>query len=251
MADVRPDEFFCDRERNLGSRAGSPKGARLPIFYSSISMLFLPARCGRGGTGHQATSRRTAALRTIGWDSYWHEDGRPPSTHPRRRPPCGLCVDKSVVGARPTARPFSGRVFRAAEIIAGSGSARRAATALFRRFSGKWEVPVAWYNHPALLFRRATVRAVADGPVEEMRRRWPALGRKRCCVSTSVLGERRRVWRCFARWAAPHPDPLPARGAREKTEFRRRCGRGARCGRFAGRAERRCARRGGSSLARR
>lgn len=43
----------------------------------------------------------------------------------------------------------------------------RAAAQLFQRFSGQWEVPIAWYNRPALLFWRATVRAVADGPVKE------------------------------------------------------------------------------------
>lgn len=42
----------------------------------------------------------------------------------------------------------------------------RAAKLLFERFSGRWEVAVAWYNPPALSFWRTVVPSVADGPVE-------------------------------------------------------------------------------------
>jgi predicted acetyltransferase len=43
----------------------------------------------------------------------------------------------------------------------------RTALLLFHQYPGVWEVPVAWYNQPALLFwRRATHRAAA-GNVKE------------------------------------------------------------------------------------
>jgi predicted acetyltransferase len=43
----------------------------------------------------------------------------------------------------------------------------RAATLLFERLTGRWEVGVAWYNPPALAFWRAVVPSVAERLVEE------------------------------------------------------------------------------------
>jgi predicted acetyltransferase len=44
----------------------------------------------------------------------------------------------------------------------------RAALFIFRRYPGRWEVPVAWYNPPALAFWRGVAEAAAPGKVEEM-----------------------------------------------------------------------------------
>ena len=45
---------------------------------------------------------------------------------------------------------------------------RRAALAVFRRYPGRWEVPVAWYNPPALAFWRKVTAEAAPGKVEEI-----------------------------------------------------------------------------------
>ncbi|MGH7106396.1 MAG: GNAT family N-acetyltransferase [Acetobacteraceae bacterium] len=53
----------------------------------------------------------------------------------------------------------------------GTGAAHRA----FRRFPGRWEVPVAEYNHPALRFWRSALSAPNFSPVTEQPgdgRRW-------------------------------------------------------------------------------
>lgn len=43
----------------------------------------------------------------------------------------------------------------------------RGALLLFHRYPGRWEVPVAGYNRPALLFWRRTTRLAAAGKAEE------------------------------------------------------------------------------------
>src|SRR5262249_36214357 len=44
----------------------------------------------------------------------------------------------------------------------------RAALFLFRRYPGRWEVGVAWYNPPALAFWRSVTKAAACAGVEEL-----------------------------------------------------------------------------------
>ena len=44
----------------------------------------------------------------------------------------------------------------------------RAALSIFRRYSGRWEVGVAWYNPPALAFWRNVTEEAAPGKVEEI-----------------------------------------------------------------------------------
>ena len=47
------------------------------------------------------------------------------------------------------------------------GVGSRAAKVLFERWPGRWEVSVARYNKPALLFWRKAIRGAVDGHVEE------------------------------------------------------------------------------------
>ena len=44
----------------------------------------------------------------------------------------------------------------------------RAALLVFRRYPGRWEVPVAWYNPPAQAFWRSVAEELAPGEVEEI-----------------------------------------------------------------------------------
>ena len=44
----------------------------------------------------------------------------------------------------------------------------RAALSIFRRYPGRWEVGVAWYNPPALAFWRKVTEEAAPGKVEEI-----------------------------------------------------------------------------------
>jgi predicted acetyltransferase len=44
----------------------------------------------------------------------------------------------------------------------------RAALLVFRRYPGRWEVPVAWYNPPALAFWRSVAETLAPVEVEEI-----------------------------------------------------------------------------------
>jgi predicted acetyltransferase len=110
-------------------------------------------------------------------DAYWQEDKRCPFT---------ICADGRLAGFvlinqwsaldrpldRSVAEFFILRKYRRYRV------GRRAAGLLVQRFPGRWEVPVAWYNRPALAFWRATVPALADGPVEERvgdGRRWAGI----------------------------------------------------------------------------
>jgi predicted acetyltransferase len=45
---------------------------------------------------------------------------------------------------------------------------RRAALLVFRRYPGRWEVPVAWYNPPAQVFWRSVAEQLAPVEVEEI-----------------------------------------------------------------------------------
>ena len=42
------------------------------------------------------------------------------------------------------------------------------ALSIFRRYPGRWEVPVAWYNPFALAFWRRVTQEAAPGKVEEI-----------------------------------------------------------------------------------
>jgi len=101
-----------------------------------------------------------------GLDSYWQEEGRSAFTlHSDGRLAGFALVNRCSALDRPLDRAvgefFVLRKYRRYRV----GS--RAATLLFERFRGRWEVAVAWYNAPALSFWRAVVPSVADGPVEE------------------------------------------------------------------------------------
>jgi predicted acetyltransferase len=101
-----------------------------------------------------------------GLDSYWREDSWVPLTVEadgrlagfvlvNRWSALNRLLDHSV------AEFFVLRKFRRV----GVGS--RAAKVLFERWPGRWEVAVARYNKPALLFWRKAIRAAAIGTVEE------------------------------------------------------------------------------------
>jgi len=99
-------------------------------------------------------------------DSYWQENGRVPFTIQADGRLAGFAlINRWSALDRPLDRSvgefFVMRKYRRHRV----GS--RAAKLLFERFRGRWEVPVAWYNPPALSFWRAVVPSVADGPVEE------------------------------------------------------------------------------------
>lgn len=107
-------------------------------------------------------------------DSYWREEGRLPFTIQADDHLAGFAlINRWSALARPldqaVAEFFVLRKYRRSRV----GS--RAAQLLFARCPGQWEVPVAWYNQPALSFWRKVVAAAADGPVEECAgdgRRW-------------------------------------------------------------------------------
>jgi len=99
-------------------------------------------------------------------DNYWREDGRIPLIMQAGSRLVGFILvnrwsvldrqlDKSV------AEFFILRKYRRI----GVGS--RAAKLLFERWPGRWEVPVAGYNKPALCFWRKTIPAIVDATVEE------------------------------------------------------------------------------------
>lgn len=99
-------------------------------------------------------------------DSYWHDNGRFPFTiHADGRLAGFALINRWSALDRPLDRSvaefFVLRKYRRYRV----GS--RAAKQLFERFRGRWEVPVAWYNPPALSFWRTIVPSVTDGPVEE------------------------------------------------------------------------------------
>jgi predicted acetyltransferase len=98
--------------------------------------------------------------------SYWQDAGRVPLTIQADGQLAGFTlVNRWSALNRPldqsVAEFFVLRKYRRAKV----GS--RAAKLLFERFPGRWEVPVAWYNKPALAFWRKSVAAAIDGTVEE------------------------------------------------------------------------------------
>ena len=101
-----------------------------------------------------------------GLDSYWQEDGRFALTvHADCRPAGFILVNRWSALDRDldhaVAEFFILRSYRR------NGVGSRAAGTLFEHWPGRWEVPVACYNKPALAFWRHAVAAVVDATVEE------------------------------------------------------------------------------------
>jgi predicted acetyltransferase len=102
-----------------------------------------------------------------GLESYWQESGRIPLLIRAGDRLAGfallnqwsapeLPLDHAV------AEFFVLRKYRRARV------GTRAALLIFHRYPGRWEVPVAWYNPPALAFWRSVTEAAAPGSVEEV-----------------------------------------------------------------------------------
>jgi predicted acetyltransferase len=102
-----------------------------------------------------------------GIESYWRESGRIPllmraDDHlagfalVNQWPALGLPLDHSV------AEFFVMRKYRRARV------GTRAALLIFRRFPGRWEVPVAWYNPPAQAFWRNVAEELTPVEVGEI-----------------------------------------------------------------------------------
>jgi predicted acetyltransferase len=99
-------------------------------------------------------------------DSYWQEAGRVPFSIAADGRHAGFAlVNRWSALDRPldqsVAEFFVLRKYRRAKV----GS--RAAKLLFERFPGRWEMPVAWYNKPALTFWRSCIAAAIDRTAEE------------------------------------------------------------------------------------
>jgi predicted acetyltransferase len=102
-----------------------------------------------------------------GLEGYWRENGRIPlliraDDHlagfvlVHQWSALGLPLDHGV------AEFFVLRKYRRARV------GTRAALSIFRRYHGRWEVPVAWYNPPALAFWRKVTDEAAPGKVDEV-----------------------------------------------------------------------------------
>jgi predicted acetyltransferase len=102
-----------------------------------------------------------------GLESYWQDSGGIPLliraddrlagfALVNQRSALGLPLDHVV------AEFFVMRKYRRARV------GTRAALSIFRRYPGRWEVPVAWYNPPALAFWRRVTQEAAPGKVEEI-----------------------------------------------------------------------------------
>jgi predicted acetyltransferase len=102
-----------------------------------------------------------------GFESYWQESGRIPLLIRADDHIAGfalvnqwsaleLPLDHSV------AEFFVLRKYRRARV------GTRAALFIFRRYAGRWEVPVAWYNPPAQAFWRRVAEELAPAEVEEI-----------------------------------------------------------------------------------
>ena len=102
-----------------------------------------------------------------GLDSYWQDGSRIPLLIRADDRLAGffLVHQWSALG-RPldhgVAEFFVLRKYRRARV------GTRAAGLIFRRYPGRWEVPVAWYNPPALAFWRKVTEEAAPGMVEEI-----------------------------------------------------------------------------------
>ena len=102
-----------------------------------------------------------------GLERYWQESGRIPLLiHANDRLAGFVLVHQWSALERPldygVAEFFVLRKYRRARVGA------RAALLVFRRYPGRWEVPVAWYNPPALAFWRKVTAEAAPGKVEEI-----------------------------------------------------------------------------------
>ena len=99
--------------------------------------------------------------------SYWRESGRIPLLIQADDHVAGFALvhQWSALELPPDhsiAEFFILRKYRRARI------GTRAALCIFRRYPGRWEVPVAWYNPPALAFWRRVTEEAAPGEVEEL-----------------------------------------------------------------------------------
>ena len=99
-------------------------------------------------------------------ESYWQDDGRIPLLiHAEERLVGFVLVNQWSALNRPldqsVAEFFVLRKYR--RIRNGS----QAAALLFARFPGRWEIPVASYNHPALVFWRKTIVAAVGENFQE------------------------------------------------------------------------------------
>jgi predicted acetyltransferase len=99
-------------------------------------------------------------------DSYWQEAGRIPLVIQADGRLAGFTlVNRWSALDRPldhsVAEFFILREYRRAKV------GLRAARSLFERLPGRWEVPVAWYNGPALSFWKRAIPAAVDGAIEE------------------------------------------------------------------------------------
>jgi predicted acetyltransferase len=104
----------------------------------------------------------------FGYDylSYWSEAGRIPLVIQADGGLAGFAlVNRWSALDRPldhsVAEFFILRKYRRAKV------GLRAARILFERLPGRWEVPVAWYNEPALSFWRRAIPTAVDGAIEE------------------------------------------------------------------------------------
>jgi predicted acetyltransferase len=101
-----------------------------------------------------------------GLDSYWRADGRVPLTVQADRRLAGFILVNRW-SALDRQLDYSVAEFFVLRKYRRIGVGSRAAKALFERWPGCWEVPVAWYNKPALSFWRKAIPASVDGAVEE------------------------------------------------------------------------------------
>jgi predicted acetyltransferase len=100
-------------------------------------------------------------------ESYWQKDGQIPLLirADDRLAGFALVNQWSALGRsldHVVAEFFVLRKYRRARVGA------RAALLVFRRYPGRWEVPVAWYNPPAQAFWRSVVEELAPVDVEEI-----------------------------------------------------------------------------------
>jgi predicted acetyltransferase len=99
-------------------------------------------------------------------ESYWQEAGRIPLVIQADGRLAGFTlVNQWSALDRPldhsVAEFFILRKYRRAKV------GLRAARVLFERLPGRWEVPVAWYNEPALSFWRRAIPAAVSGRIEK------------------------------------------------------------------------------------
>ena len=100
-------------------------------------------------------------------ESYWRESGRIPLLIRADDHLAGLVLvhQWSALGLpldHGVAEFFVLRKYRRARV------GTRAALLIFRRYPGRWEVPVAWYNPPALAFWRKVTEEAAPGKVGDI-----------------------------------------------------------------------------------